>query len=125
MKKGFGLIFTPQTHLGYLIIDGFLRYFVSFCNMPDSLDQEFYDRKEWCIWLKKNHAVEKEIWVIIHKKQSSRKGLKYQETVEEAICFGWIDSKMQSIDADTFRQRFSPRKKIASGQKRIKKVLNE
>ena len=48
--------------------------------------------------------------MIIHKK-SEKTGLKYQEAVEEAICYGWIDSKMQSIDRFRFRQRFSPRKK--------------
>ena len=99
---------------------GFLLHSVSFFSMSDLFDQEFYDRKEWRIWLEKNHVVEKEIWVIIHKKQSSRKGLKYLEAVEEAICFGWIDSKMQSIDVDTFRQRFSPRRKNSIWSKKNK-----
>jgi len=88
--------------------------------MSRSIDNDFQDHKQWRNWLEKNHAVEKEIWVIIHKKQSSRRGLKYQEAVEEAICFGWIDSKMQSIDADTFRQRFSPRRKNSIWSKKNK-----
>ena len=79
--------------------------------MSKSIDQEFLHRKEWRKWLEENHSSEKEIWVIIHKKKSGKKGLKYHEAVEEAICFGWIDSKMQSIDAERFRQRFSPRRK--------------
>ena len=79
--------------------------------MSDSLGKEFYDRKEWRLWLERNHTSEKEVWVIIQKKKSQRKGLKYQEAVEEAICFGWIDSKMNRIDEDTFRQRFSPRRR--------------
>lgn len=79
--------------------------------MAKSIDQEFLDRKEWRKWLEENHSSKKEIWVIIHKKKSGKEGLKYHEAVEEAICFGWIDSKMQSIDAIKFRQRFSPRKK--------------
>ncbi len=79
--------------------------------MSQYIDQEFLDRKEWRKWLEENHSLEKEVWVIIYKKKSGKKGLKYQEAVKEAICFGWIDSKMQSIDAKRFRQRFSPRKK--------------
>ena len=79
--------------------------------MSKSIDQEFIDRKEWRKWLEENYSSEKEIWVIIHKKKSGKKGLKYHEAVEEAICFGWIDSKMQNIDAKRFRQRFSPRRK--------------
>ena len=79
--------------------------------MFKSIDQEFLDREEWRKWLEENHSSKKEIWVVIHKKKSGKKGLKYHEAVEEAICFGWIDSKMQSIDTERFRQRFSPRRK--------------
>ena len=79
--------------------------------MSESNDKEFTNRKEWRKWLEENHSFEKEAWVIIHKKESGKTGLKYQEAVEEALCFGWIDSKMQSLDASRFRQRFSPRKK--------------
>ena len=79
--------------------------------MSKSINQEFLHRKEWRKWLEENHSSERGIWVIIHKKNSGKKGLKYHEAVEEAICFGWIDSKMQSIDAERFRQRFSPRRK--------------
>jgi uncharacterized protein YdeI (YjbR/CyaY-like superfamily) len=79
--------------------------------MSQLIDQEFLSRKEWRNWLEESSSSEKEVWVIIQKKKSRRKGLKYDEAVEESICFGWIDSKMQSIDAERFRLRFSPRKK--------------
>ena len=79
--------------------------------MGKSIDQDFLDREEWRKWLEENHSSKKEIWVIIHKKKSGKEGLRYKEAVEEAICFGWIDSKMQSIDEIRFRQRFSPRKR--------------
>ncbi len=81
--------------------------------MSEPSAQEFKDREEWRNWLEENGSSEKEIWVIIYKKHSGRHGLQYQEAVEEAICFGWIDSKMQSIDTSKFRQRFSPRKKTS------------
>jgi len=79
--------------------------------MSQTIDQEFQDRKEWRRWLEENHSSEREVWVIIQKKKARSRGLKYQEAVEEAICYGWIDSKMQSIDGKSFRQRFSPRRK--------------
>jgi uncharacterized protein YdeI (YjbR/CyaY-like superfamily) len=78
--------------------------------MTESSGLVFGDRREWRGWLEDNHSQEREAWVVIQKKRSTRKGLEYEEAVEEAICFGWIDSKMQSIDAKRFRQRFSPRK---------------
>ncbi len=90
--------------------------------MSQSIDHEFFDQIEWRRWLEANHSSEKEIWVIINKKKSGRTGLKYQEAVEEAICFGWIDSKMQSIDAKRFRQRFSPRKKNSIWSKNNKET---
>ena len=79
--------------------------------MTFSSSLEFRGREEWRRWLEENHAREKEIWVIIQKKQSKQEGVRYEEAVDEAICFGWIDSKMQRVDANRFRQRFSPRKK--------------
>ena len=75
------------------------------------MDHQFLDRNKWRKWLEENHSSQKEIWVVIHKKVSGKKGLKYEEAVEEAICFGWIDGKMQSVDDIRFRQRFSPRKR--------------
>ena len=90
--------------------------------MSNLFDQDFTDREEWRKWLENNHAAEKEIWIIIQKKKSLKKRLKYQEAVAEAICFGWIDSKMQSIDSETFRQRFSPRRKNSIWSKKNKKT---
>ena len=66
--------------------------------MTESLGLVLGDRREWRGWLEDNHSQEREAWVVIQKKRSTRKGLKYEKAVEEAICFGWIDSKMQSID---------------------------
>ena len=96
-----------------------------FFNMSDLSDQDFHNRKEWHRWLEKNHAAKKEIWVTIQKKNSLKKGLKYQEALEEAICFGWIDSKMQSIDPETFRQRFSPRRKNGIWSKKNKETAEK
>jgi uncharacterized protein YdeI (YjbR/CyaY-like superfamily) len=81
--------------------------------MSNPSAQEFKGREGWRKWLEENGSSEKEVWVIIYKKHYGRRGLQYQEAVEEAICFGWIDSKMQSIDTNKFRQSFSPRKKTS------------
>jgi uncharacterized protein YdeI (YjbR/CyaY-like superfamily) len=93
--------------------------------MSQSVTQEFLDRKEWRRWLEEKHSSETEVWVIIQKKNSGRNGLRYEEAVEEAVCFGWIDSKMQSIDAEGFRQRFSPRRKNSIWSKKNKKTAEK
>jgi uncharacterized protein YdeI (YjbR/CyaY-like superfamily) len=93
--------------------------------MSKSIYQEFLDRKEWRTWLEENHSSEKEVWVIIQKKESGKKGLRYQEAVQEAICFGWIDSKMQRIDDYRFRQRFSPRKRNSIWSKHNKEMAEK
>jgi uncharacterized protein YdeI (YjbR/CyaY-like superfamily) len=71
--------------------------------MSKSIDHEFSDRLEWRKWLEKNCSSKKEVWVIIFRRSSGNNGLRYEEAVEEAICFGWIDGKMQSVDASRFR----------------------
>jgi uncharacterized protein YdeI (YjbR/CyaY-like superfamily) len=79
--------------------------------MPHLQVLNFKTKEEWRDWLQKHHSTVNEAWVIIYKKHSEKDGLKYLEAVEEAVCYGWIDSKMNRVDEDTFRQRFSPRRK--------------
>jgi len=68
------------------------------------------DRKKWRSWLAKNHNKEKEIWLIYYRKSSGKKRIPYNDAVEEALCYGWIDSIMKRVDEEKFAQRFSPRK---------------
>ena len=103
--------------------NNFLQYL--YLKMSQSIDQDFRDREEWRRWLQENHSTKKEVWIIIEKKRSDRKGLKYREAVEEAICYGWIDSKMQSIDPMRFRQRFSPRKENSIWSKSNKETAEK
>ncbi len=65
-------------------------------------------------WLKKNHAKEKELWVGYYRKGTGRPSLTWQEAVDEALCFGWIDGVRKSVDAERFVQRFTPRKPISN-----------
>ena len=70
----------------------------------------FRDRAAWRAWLRANHMRRTEAWVAHIKKGSPRKGLIYEEGVEEALCFGWIDGLVHALDDDYFLQRYSPRK---------------
>lgn len=69
------------------------------------------NRKKWREWLRKNHKNEKDIWLIFFKKESGKPRLPYNDAVEEALCYGWIDSIVKKNDGEKFAQRFSPRKK--------------
>ena len=79
--------------------------------MSGSKGLEFRDRAGWRRWLEENHSAEDGAWVIIQKKGSNKEGLKYEEAVDEAVCFGWIDGGMRSLDGESFRLWFSPRRK--------------
>jgi|SRR3989344_861446 len=67
------------------------------------------DREKWRKWLEDNFQKEKEIWIIIYKIYTGKKSIQYEEAVEEALCFGWIDGVMRRIDDEKYAQRFSPR----------------
>lgn len=67
--------------------------------------------KDWRAWLRKNHKSAKEIFLVYYKKDSGKPRISYNDAVDEAMCFGWIDSTVKTIDQDCFCQRFSPRRK--------------
>jgi len=67
------------------------------------------NRREWRDWLKKHYKSEKEVWLVYYKKHTGKPRILYNDAVEEALCFGWIDSLVKSIDEDRFAQRFSVR----------------
>ncbi len=68
------------------------------------------NRKDWRSWLKKNHKNKKEIWLIYYKKHAKNPRISYDHAVEEALCYGWIDSTVKKIDEERFAQRFTPRR---------------
>jgi len=68
------------------------------------------NREQWRSWLAKNHNKEREIWLIYYKKSSGKERIPYNDAVEEALCYGWIDSTMKGIDEEKFAQRFTPRR---------------
>ncbi|MCU0322205.1 MAG: YdeI/OmpD-associated family protein [Chitinophagaceae bacterium] len=67
-------------------------------------------RQEWRNWLQLNHATKQSIWLIYYKKKSNIPSISYSDAVDEALCFGWIDSKSKSLDEETFMQFFCKRK---------------
>ncbi|HYP28667.1 MAG TPA: YdeI/OmpD-associated family protein [Blastocatellia bacterium] len=87
------------------------------------------DRADWRDWLENNHAIESEVWLVYYKKHSGRARIPYDDAVEEALCFGWIDSIVKRIDDRKYVQRFTPRKRNSRwsdlNKKRVKKLIQE
>jgi uncharacterized protein YdeI (YjbR/CyaY-like superfamily) len=79
---------------------------------PVKIGETFYakNRRQWRSWLSKHHKTRGEIWLIYYKKDSGMPRVSYNAAVEEALCFGWIDSIGKPIDDKCFAQRFSPRR---------------
>ncbi len=87
------------------------------------------NREQWRDWLEKNHATAKEIWLIYYKKNSGKPRIPYNDAVEEALCFGWIDSIVKSVDELCYVQRFTPRRKNSqlseANKERVRQLLKE
>ncbi|MGB9004133.1 MAG: YdeI/OmpD-associated family protein [Candidatus Aminicenantales bacterium] len=67
------------------------------------------DRKAWRSWLENNGASKKAVWLVFYKKHTGKPTVSYEEAVQEAICFGWIDSILRGIDDRKHAQKFTPR----------------
>jgi uncharacterized protein YdeI (YjbR/CyaY-like superfamily) len=67
------------------------------------------NRAEWRAWLAEHHTTSTGVWVIYYKKESGKPRVEYADAVEEALCFGWIDSVPNAIDDLSYKQLFSPR----------------
>jgi uncharacterized protein YdeI (YjbR/CyaY-like superfamily) len=93
--------------------------------------QTFYphDRNEWRKWLEENHQKAKSVWLILYRKQSQKPSVTYEESVEEALCFGWIDSKPNKRDEESFYQFFSQRNVKSKWSKlnkeRVEKLIEQ
>ena len=78
--------------------------------MKDVEDYYPKDKKEWRNWLELNHIQKDAVWLIFYKKKSPNHNLGWSESVDEALCFGWIDSTKRTIDNEKYKQYFSKRK---------------
>jgi len=68
------------------------------------------NRKAWRSWLAKHHKNDKEVWLVYYKKHSGKPRISYNDAVDEALCYGWIDSTVKGIDEEKTAQRFTPRR---------------
>ncbi len=86
-------------------------------------------RHGWREWLSQHHRDSREIWLIYYKKTSGKTGITYEESVEEALCFGWIDGAIKGIDSETYAGRFTPRRSKSpwsdSNRERVARLLRE
>lgn len=78
----------------------------------DANYEQYYapDRQTWRTWLEANHATSAGIWLVYYKQGSGKPRVAYADAVEEALCFGWVDSRPNAIDDERFMQLFTPRK---------------
>ena len=98
--------------------------------MLDSVKRAtFKEREDWRSWLAKNHAAAKEIWLVLFKKHTGKTCVPYADAVEDALCFGWIDGLVKSIDDEKYAVRFSPRKNKSiwseTNKRRVAKMIEQ
>lgn len=96
---------------------------------PSSLDQleRYYakNRQEWRCWLKENHENSPGVWLVYHKKNSDQSSVNYEDAVQEALSFGWIDSKVNALDEKRYMQVFTPRKPGSTWSRINKERVNK
>lgn len=87
------------------------------------------NRQEWRKWLREHYRTAKEIWLVYHKKETGKPRIAYNDAVEEALCFGWIDSIVKTLDEKRTVQRFSPRKPSSAysqaNKERLRKLVKQ
>ncbi len=82
-------------------------------SVPDSIRREvrfFTDRAQLRAWFERHHASASEIWIGYYKQGVSRAGVRYAEALDEALCFGWIDGQVRSLDGESYANRYTPRR---------------
>ncbi len=86
-------------------------------------------RAAWRRWLAAHHDSEREVWLVFHKTHTGRPALAYEDAVEEAICFGWVDSLIKRLDDERYARKFTPRTAKSSWSepnlRRLAKALSE
>lgn len=85
--------------------------------------------KAWRKWLKENHTTETKVWLIIYHKDSNTPSVYYDEAVDEALCFGWIDSSINKRDAESYYQYFAKRNPKSNwsrvNKEKVERLLQE
>jgi len=90
---------------------------------------EVKNRTDWRSWLAANHDKETEVWLIYYKKKTGKTSVEYGASVEEALCYGWIDSIIKKLNDAQYARKFTPRKEGSkwspSNRKRVEKLIRE
>ncbi len=86
------------------------------------------DRAVWRAWLQDNFKLEKQgVWLVYYRQHTGKPSIEYNESVEEALCFGWVDSLIRKLDGDKFARKFTPRRDDSrwseSNRKRVQKLI--
>lgn len=88
---------------------------------------EVRNREEWRAWLAANHDKEDEVWLVYHKKHTGKIAVPYGASVEEALCYGWVDSLIKKLDEERYARKFTPREVTSqwslSNKKRVEKLI--
>ena len=86
-------------------------------------------RSQWRSWLSKNHDKSSGIWLVFYKKHTNKPTLEYEDAVEQALCFGWIDSIIRKLDDEKYLRKFTPRKVNSQwsqlNKTRVKKLIGQ
>ena len=86
-------------------------------------------REDWRRWLEDHLRSESEIWLVYYRKRTGKPRIAYNDAVEEALCFGWIDSKVRTLDTERYAQRFTPRKPRSgysqTNKERLKRLIEQ
>ncbi len=84
-------------------------------------------RTAWRTWLREHYKSEKEAWLVFYRQHTGKARISYNDAVEEALCFGWIDSNVKSLDENRFAQRFTPRNQKSpysqANKERLRKLI--
>jgi uncharacterized protein YdeI (YjbR/CyaY-like superfamily) len=78
--------------------------------MPALPNLEMHTTREWREWLAQNHTASQGVWLVSHKDHTRVPSVPYEDSVREALCFGWIDSLIKRLDGDRYARKFTPRK---------------
>jgi uncharacterized protein YdeI (YjbR/CyaY-like superfamily) len=87
------------------------------------------NRAEWRAWLAANHDKETEVWLVYYKKKTGKTSVEYGASIEEALCYGWVDSIIKKLDDTKYARKFTPRKESSkwspSNKKRVEQLIRE
>jgi len=87
------------------------------------------NRQDWRNWLAAHYRCEREIWLVTYRKQAGKPRIPYNDAVEEALCFGWIDSTVKSVDQERYAQRYTPRRPKSrfsqTNKERLRKLIEQ